>query len=207
MTYDSLASDILKYSERPADAALTTAFPRLLMIVENKLAAKLKTLGIQQVATSTLDASVPTIAKPSFWRDTVSFTITDNVTQDRTALLMRSYEFCREYSPIQSVTGKPRYYSDYDYDNFFLAVTPSVAYQFEILYHPRLNPLSAEQQVNWFTQNAPQLLLYGCMQEAQLFLKNYERAALFGGLYEQAVTELSGEDVGRHADRTTTTVK
>ena len=97
MTYTSLLEDAASYAERIGDAKLTAQLPRLLMIAENDLAAKLKTLGILQVQSSSLVANTPTLQKPAYWRDTMSFTVKDAATGRQTALLLRTYEFCVAY--------------------------------------------------------------------------------------------------------------
>lgn len=203
LTYTSLVEQIKTYCERPNDAALLAQIPMLILYAESKLAAAFKTLGVQQAVTSTLSQGVSTFAKPSYWRDTVSLRIAVPVTLEQKPLLLRSYEFCRTFWPIATQQGVPRYYADYTYENFLVAPTPIAAYSFELVYHPRLTPLSDASEVNWFTENAPQLMLYSCMVEAQTYLKNVEKAAMWQGLMDKALTELTVEDNARLADRNT----
>jgi hypothetical protein len=201
LTYSELVSQIRLYCERPNDTALLTQIPFLVMLAESKLAAAFKTLGIQTAMGSTMTQGAPTIAKPSYWRDNVSFRITDPTTGEQKPLLLRSYEFCRAFWPIVTVQDVPRYYADYNYENFLIVPTPAANYVFEILYHPRLMPLSDASQVNWFTENAPQLLIYGCMVEAQTWLKNVDKAAMWKGFYDDALAALNTEENARLADR------
>lgn len=201
MTYSSLLEDVLTYTERADDAALTAQLPRLLMIAENKLAAKLKTLGIQQVLTSTLTSGVATLAKPTYWRNTMSFTIT-LASGERKPLHLRSYEFCTQFWPTRTSTLEPRYYADYNYENFLIAPTPDIAYNMELVYHPRLTPLSTDTEVNWFTAHAPQVLLTALVHEAFLWAKNAEKAAAWATMRDEAIADLTREDDVRLADRT-----
>lgn len=203
MTYTELVAQIKAYCERPNDAALAAQIPMLILIAENKLAAAVKNLGIQQVAVSNLVAGTTSFAKPAYWRDSVSFRLYTPITGKQLPVFLRSYEFCRAYWPISSQLATPKYYADYNYENFLVAPTPDLAYLFELLYHPRLTPLSDEAQVNWFTENAPQLLLYGCMVEAQTWLKNFDKVATWSGLYDGAIAALAAEDNARLADRDT----
>lgn len=201
MTYSSLLTDTLSYCERPGDAALTEQFPRLLMVAENKLAVKLKTLGIQQVVRGTLGQRESALKKPAYWRNTMSLSLTDadgSVIQ----LFLRSYEFCRQFWPAQAAVGVPRYYADYNFENFFVVPTPMTNYQMELVFFPRLMPLSEESQVNWFTAMAPQVLLTAVVAEAQLFLKNKENAAAWFAMNAEAIQDLTREDDVRLADRT-----
>jgi len=203
MNYTELVSQVKAYCERPNDAALATQIPFLILLAENKLAAAFKSLGVQQVVNAALVSGANTIAKPAYWRNSLSFRIQRPTTEKRVPILLRSYEFCREFAPVATALGEPRYYSDYNYENFFIAPTPDDNYPFELIYFPRLTPLSAAAQVNWFTDNAPQLLIYACMVEAQTWLKNFDKVAVWQGLYTTALGELGAEDNARLADRNT----
>lgn len=202
MTYDSLVTDMLGYCERVNDAAFEAQIPRLLMLAENRVATDLKTEGVLSVVTGAFTASSPTIAKPAFWRDTVSFQVT-RADGTRFNVLPRFYEYCRQYWPNPTLTDEPRFYADYNFDNFFICPTPPTALSFELCYHARLDPLDAAHQTNWMTVNAPQLLFYAAMLEAQTYLKNDEKIATWGNLYRDMLGGLGKEDAGRHLDRTT----
>lgn len=202
MTYNSLLEDVVAYTERVADTQLTAQLPRLILLAENKLAAKLKTLGIQQVLNTTLSPSVATLAKPEFWRNTMSFTL-QLASGQRKPLLLRSYEFCTQFWPVRTNTNEPRYYADYNYQHFFIVPTPDAVYNIELVYFPRLTPLSDDAQVNWFTKHAPQALLAATVHEAHLWLKNTEKAAAWASMRDEAVSDLTKEDDARSADRTT----
>jgi hypothetical protein len=94
----------------------------------------------------------------------------------------------------------PKFYADYDYDHWLVAPTPDIAYPFEVLYYERINPLSSENQTNWITQNAPNLMLYGTLLQAMPFLKNDARQ-IFQQKYSEALAALKAEDVTRVGDR------
>jgi hypothetical protein len=95
------------------------------------------------------------------------------------------------------MTGVPRYFADYDYEHFFIAPTPDIAYPFELSYYERPTPLSPSMQTNWTTQYAPQLLLYASLLEAMPFLKTGERMAEFQALYDRALQGVMKEDQER----------
>ena len=59
----------------------------------------------------------------------------------------------------------------------------------------------SSNQSNWFTQYAPQALLYGSLLQAMPFLKNDDRVQLWQTLYGQAMEILKAEDQLRIADR------
>ena len=113
------------------------------------------------------------IAKPARWRKTVSMNITVN--EALQPVLLRKYEYLRNYAPSSGIRGTPLYYADYDYDNWLVAPTPDKNYVFEVLYYERLLPLSSDNQTNWVTRNAPNAMLYGTLLQAMPFLKNDQR--------------------------------
>jgi hypothetical protein len=201
MTYATLVADIKTYCERPNDAQLAAQIPRLILLAESECASDLKVLGNELVAQSTMTTGDPVIAKPDFWRDTVSLMITVPGV-GRRELPKRLYEYLRNFWPDQAAVDVPRFYAEYNSANFLIAPTPAADYAFELIYHARLEPLSDSTQSNWFTGNTPQLLLYSCMYHASLYLKNFGKAAQWRGSYETALAMLTKEDARRTFDRT-----
>jgi hypothetical protein len=141
----------------------------------------------------------PVIEKPARWRKTVSMNIVVN--GQRKPVLLRKYEYLREYWPNATQQEEPKFYADYDYNHWLVAPTPDDDYAFEVSYYDRVQPLDSSNQTNWFTEYAPQALLYGCLLQAMPFLKNDSRVPLWQQLYVSAVNSLKTEDVSRIADR------
>jgi hypothetical protein len=146
-----------------------------------------------------MTAGQATLDKPARWHKTVSMNIT--VDGQRQPVLLRKYEYLRNYWPDPSSTDTPLYYCDYDYTHWMVAPTPSSAYNFEVLYYERVQPLDSSNQTNWFTTYAPQALLYGSLLQAMPFLKNDERIPMWQQNYELIMQTLMAEDKLRIADR------
>lgn len=197
MNYSTLLTDVTSYLERPEDSALQEQLPRLVMLAENRIATDLRILGTQKVVQGTFSVGASVLAKPAFWRKTVSFTVMDSDRRKR-PVFPRTYEFCREYS---GADGLPRYYADYNFDNILVTPPAGAAYDFELMYIARLEPLSESSQVNWYTTNAPQLLLAATLLEAEIWLKNDSRIPGRTEAYVTARTALAGEDGSRLTDR------
>ena len=198
MTYNSLVDDIESYLER-TDTATIQKIPTFIMLAEQVLATDLKFLGNMTVSQSTMVANQPVIDKPARWRKTVSMNVT--VDGERRPVFLRKYEYLREYWPDPTQTDVPLYYCDYDYTHWLVAPTPTSAYNFEVLYYERLQPLDSSNQTNWFTIYAPQALLYGSLLQAMPFLKNDDRVPMWQAQYGQVVSTLQTEDVLRLGDR------
>jgi hypothetical protein len=171
------------------------------MLAEHILAMDIKFLGNIKVAESTMTQSDPVIAKPARWRKTVSMNVT--VAGEKFPVFLRKYEYLREYWPEATQTDVPKFYCDYDYDHWLVAPTPADDYAYEVLYYERVQPLDSSNQTNWFTQNAPQAMLYGTLLQAMPFLKNDERIPMWQAQYTQVVQTLKVEDLSRIGDRQT----
>jgi hypothetical protein len=201
LTYDSLVTTVLEYLER-TDQATIDRIPTFITLCEFEIAQQIKTLGQQQVVQSTMETANPVIPKPARWRKTVSVNLLNPNTGKRQPVLLRKYEYLRNYWPDPTETDLPLYYGDYDYDHWLVAPTPDYAYQFEVLYYERIAPLSSENQTNWITQNAPNAMLYGTLLQAMPYLKNDQRQ-IFQQKYVEAMQVLKAEDQTRLADRQT----
>lgn len=198
MTYDSLVENIQSYLER-SDAATLDKIPLFIMLAEQVIASQIKFLGNLTVNTSTMTAGQNVIDKPARWHKTVSMNIT--VDGARQPVLIRKYEYLREYWPNPTLEGTPVFYCDYDYTHWMVAPTPDAAYNFEVLYYERVQPLDSSNQTNWFTIYAPQALLYGSLLQAMPFLKNDDRVPMWQGQYKLIMDILTAEDKLRIADR------
>jgi hypothetical protein len=198
MTYDSLVENIQSYLER-SDTATLEKIPLFIMLAEQVIASQIKFLGNLTVNTSAMVATQAIIDKPARWHKTVSMNIT--VAGKRYPVLLRKYEYLREYWPNASSTGIPKFYCDYDYTHWLVAPTPTSAYSFEVLYYERVQPLDSSNQTNWFTIYAPQALLYGSLLQAMPFLKNDERMGMWQQQYDLIIQTLKVEDQSRVGDR------
>ena len=197
MTYDSLTATVLQYLER-SDQATINAIPTFITLAEFEIAQEVKTLGQLQIVESTMTQGNPVLQKPARWRKTVSMNVL--VGSKKQPVLLRKYEYLKNYWQDDTQTSTPLYYADTDWDHWYLAPTPDQAYTFEVLYYERIAPLSSVNQTNWITQNAPNAMLFGTLLQAMLFLKNDQRQ-IFQQKYTEALQALKAEDVARVGDR------
>ena len=202
MTYSDLTSTVLQYLERK-DVAVVNAIPTFISLAEFEIAQEIKTLGQLQVVEATMTTANPVLAKPARWRKTVSMNVSVNGVYQ--PVLLRKYEYLKNYWTDASKTDVPLYYADTDWDHWYLAPTPSTNFSFEVLYYERIAPLSSTNQTNWLTQNAPNAMLYGTLLQAVLFLKNDQRV-IFQQKYTEAMQALKSEDVSRVGDRSAVAV-
>jgi len=200
LTYDKLVSQIILYCERAGDQDFIDEIPNLIMLAEQRLALEAKGLGFLRVVSGNLAINDPVLSKPDRWRQTKSFFYT-NLTGKAHYLRPRKYEYCRIYAAGE-VAAPPEFYSDYDFDHYFLALTPDQSYAFELSYYERPTPLSSSVQTNWTTRYAPQLILYACLLEAQPFLKDTNLLGMWQSQYAEIIASLQKEDAEHNHDNT-----
>ena len=96
-----------------------------------------------------------------------------------------------------TTTGKPRAYTLIG-DEIQLAPIPDSAYQVEMAFNEKFTPLgdgsAGTVTSNWLTANAPDVLLYGALMEAEPFIKNDERIPVWLNGYSNAINKLQQQD-------------
>ena len=101
-------------------------------------------------------------------------------------LLQKDVNFLQEFAPDDTATGAPKYYAQFDVENFILAPTPNSDYAVELHYYYRPASITGSAGTSWLGENAPDCLLYGCLVEAYTFMKG---EADMMGAYEKRFVE------------------
>lgn len=81
--------------------------------------------------------------------------------------------------------------------NFIFGPYPG-GYTIAGIYYKRLVALSASNTTNWFTTNAPDVLLYGSLLEAEPFLGNDPRIPLWKAAYDWSIKAIEDEEKREH---------
>lgn len=201
-TFASLQDDLRAYLERgdETDETVYNQLPKLINNAERRISRSVKILGFQLPLTNSFTAGSPIVAKPDRWRETISFNYGNyNVTTGqytrRTPLFARGYEFIRSYWPDDSVVGQPRYFCDYDWNNWLVAPTPAQSYPFEVMMWAMPALLDDNNQQNWISIYAPEVLLYSALLECAPFLKNDDRIPTWTTLFQEGMRNLSNENI------------
>ena len=100
-------------------------------------------------------------------------------------------------------TGKPKAYTLIG-DEIQLAPIPDSDYTVEMAFYEKFTALgdgtSGTVTSNWLTTNAPDVLLYGALLEAEPFIKNDERIGLWLNAYNGAIKKIQDADArDRHS--------
>lgn len=204
MTFDSLQQSLKDYVERgsTSDRAFLRELPQIINRNERSLANRLKIQGYRDVLTGTMTAESWVVPKPDGWRNTVTFTIGGGTDfEQRTTLRPRSYEYIQLIAPDRTETGQPKWYTDYNLMNWFVAPTPDRAYPFEAIIYRLPALLSDDNQQNYLTQYLPNALLYSCLLSLEPFLKNDPRLLVWKQLFADELASIDAEEIAKIVDR------
>ena len=103
-----------------------------------------------------------------------------------------------EYWPDRTATGTPKYYAMWDDNTHYIAPTPDAALTCELAYTYKPDGLSSTQTSTWLSQNAPNVLLYGCILQALGYLKGpADMIQYYDKMYNQSVQALATYEMGR----------
>jgi hypothetical protein len=110
------------------------------------------------------------LAQPTDYLATFSISYNDNTGVEHVFMEQKDVNFLQSYWPNSANTGPPRYYGIFDVNNFILAPTPDQSYDVELHYYYRPASITSTG-TSWLGDNAPDVLLYGSLVEAHIFMK------------------------------------
>ena len=108
-------------------------------------------------------------------------------------LKRKDARFIYEKYPVRSSDSRPAFIAK-EGSNFIFGPYPDSAYTVKGIYYARLEALSDSNTTNWFTTNAPDILLYASLMSAEPFLKNDSRLLVWGSLYENIKDDIQREE-------------
>lgn len=111
------------------------------------------------------------LALPSDYLAPFSLSFTSG--NNKEFVLFKDVNFVQSFNPNGATAGAPRYYAQFDIDNFILGPTPDAAYAVELHYFYRPASLTSvgDNNTTWLSTNASVALLYGSLIEAYTFMK------------------------------------
>ena len=207
-TYSELVTQIREYCEVDSNVFTTAIVNDFIEHAESKIFRQIDFDVFRKYRTATLTSGDAFVGMPGNTPDSFAFIrsvnifspsgslggLTDN---ERVFLEKRDQSFINEYAPDRTATGIPKYYANWDNDTILLAPTPNAAYTMELAYNAQETGLSSSNTTTWVSNNAPGLLLYACLIEAFKFLKNPNMVAMYTQAYQELLTPLAAEQIGR----------
>lgn len=184
--YTTLQAAVLKWLNRETDTDLAAVVPDFVTLVESRLRRTLR--GRDAIVRTSISLSAGAVTLPSGVKEPRSLYIPsttnsnpiDLVTPEQLNLLKMSY----------GATGRPKWAAMVG-SELLLVPAPDTTYTAELIYIADITPLvSASGGVNWVLQSHPDIYLYGCLSEAEPYLKNDDRLPLWQSRYKEALEEL-----------------
>ena len=207
VTYSELTQQILDYTEVSSDVLSSTVTNDFIEHAENRIFRDVDIDVFKSHQTANLTASNPFLSLPGGSRPEPTSLGTVRTMQifapsgtpTRSFLEQRDVSYMNEYWPDRTATAEPRYWSWWDHNTIYVAPTPDLAYNVELGITRLPTRLSSSNSTSWLGDNAPALLLYGCLAEAFKFLKGpAQMLQIYEQSYQGALQELVIEQQGRH---------
>ena len=208
-TYSELVTQIREYTETDSNVLTTTIVNDFIEHAELKIFRQVDLDVFRKYKTATLTAGDAFISMPGAIPTDFEYARYINIfgtsglsgssltANERVFLDKRDPSFMNEYRSDRTATGVPKYYANWDNDTILLAPAPNAAYTIELAYNALPTGLSSSNTTTWVSNNMPTLLLYACLTEAFKFLKNPNMASMYAQSYQELLTPLAAEQVGR----------
>jgi len=185
MTYGELKQAIQDYTEND-ETTFVNNIPLMIRLAEERILKNVSLNLFQKNQFGNMTSGNEYLASPSDFL--APFSLSIDVSGDKEFLLFKDLDFVQSYTPDSTTTGQPKYYAQFDVDNFIIAPTPDANYTVDIhyLYRPASITAGADSGTTWLSDNAELALLYGSLVEAYIFMKGEPQMMQ---LYEQRMQE------------------
>lgn len=181
-TYTDLKASIADWLNRDD---LTGAIPTFISLAEAKINRELRIAAMESTVTGSLVIS-GSLAFP-----------TDCVELRRVIVNGHSLE---QLTPDQlrdkydsSQTGEPVNYAVIGTTIHF-GPLPDSTYAYDLVIYSKLPALSTSNETNWFTANAPDLLLYGSLVEASPYVQEDARVPMWQAMFARVMEDVKTQD-------------
>lgn len=182
-SYSTLLTEVASWLAR---SDLTSAIPGFVQNFEERFFRQPKNFGPWMHTALNISFST-TAAVPS---DCLALKIAYLNGQSETPLIASSLEQVLQSYPRTS-SGKPRWIAR-DGTTFVFGPLPDGTYTLNGTYFAKptvLRSYAADAAAHWLVVNAPDLLLYGALMEAQPYVMNDKRYPLWDAKYKEALDE------------------
>jgi len=172
-TYGQLKEAIKDYTEN-SETSFVNNLPIFIRSTEERILKSVQLSLFRKNVTAVTTASNKFLACPSDFLAPFSLSLA-GTNGDKFFVELKDASFIQSYTPDATTVGEPRYYAQFDVDNFILGPTPDIAYTAELHYFYR--PLSitdstlTDNSTTWLSENAELAMLYGCLIEAYVYMK------------------------------------
>jgi len=170
-TYSGLKTTVQNYMDN-SETTFVNTLDTFIQQAENRIFNTIELNVFRKNVTGTAASGNPYLSAPTDFVAPLSLAVL-NSSNEYTYLLLKHPSFMRNYTQSAATTGTPKFYGQFDDDTFILAPTPNANLTFELhyLYEPNSLTTTGDSGTTWVSTNAPDLLLYGTLVEASIFMK------------------------------------
>ena len=189
-TNTTLTTAIQDYLES-SESSFVTNIPNFIKATEEKILKSVQLDVFKKNVTGTAASSNTYLTTPSDYLSSFSLALIDS-SSNYNYLLLKHPSFIRDYTPASATTGQTKYYAEFDNNTFILAPTPNSNYTFELhyFYRPASLTSTSGSDTTWLSKNAINAMLYGCLSEACMYLKNYEALPVYEQKFQESLVFL-----------------
>lgn len=170
-TYSQLKQALQDYLET-SESTFVSNLPLFIRLSEERILKNVQLSLFRKNVTANAVIGDQFLSCPTDFLAPFSLSYTDGG-NDKVFTEFKDVSFVQEYAPDTALRGAPKYYAQFDNENFILGPAPNSAYPMELHYFYRPASLTAgsDSGTTWLSINAELTLFYGAMVEAYLFLK------------------------------------
>jgi|TARA_R100001086_G_scaffold248257_1_gene184701 hypothetical protein len=145
-TLTTLRTALKQYTEN-TETSFVNNIDLFIRLAEERILKNVQLNVFEKNVSGTMTASNQYLACPSDFLAPNSLTITNS--SEYSYLQFKEKEFVQTFTPNSATTGVPRYYAQFDVDNFIIAPTPNSGYTVDLSYFYR--PASLSESTITFT--------------------------------------------------------
>jgi hypothetical protein len=184
-TYSELETSIGRWLHR---TNLEAIIPDLIALAEARIYRELRIRCMETQLSAAIASGV--LAVPTGYIEMKHARIDGNSPM---ALTRKDDEWIYKNYPTRTSDGLPKFFAR-EADSFIFGPYPDSAYTVKGVYYKRLTALSDANPTNWFTTDAPDLLLYGALCEAAPYLANDMRIQVWESKFNYVLEQVKRED-------------
>ena len=185
-TYTELKTAVANWLDRDD---LTDRIPEFISLAEARFNRLLRLRSMETKQTASTAGGQRNYALPTNYIQMRNFQL------NTSPLIVLSYVTPEIYDRLWggSQTGTPTFYTILA-NEISLGPIPASVTTMEMLFYKRFDYLTTSAPTNWLLTNAPDIYLYGTMMEAEPFIMNDERVALWATSLARSVQDLQEQD-------------
>jgi hypothetical protein len=192
--YTTLSSAVASYLDR---SDLTAMIPNFIEAAEQQVYRRVKHRGVETEFTATTSSGAVALSGLTNFREMKWMRVSS--TPGVFLEPMTVENLYRQFPDRSATTATPRAYAR---DGASLIFGPAAANSISLdgVYYALLPNLSASNTTNWFTSNAPEVLLYGALMHAEPYIIGDQRVPVWGSFFRDSFDAVQLE--GKYENRT-----